>query len=907
MSTFHNPLKFFGIARVIPSQARVNRTFRIIKITLISLASLLMVIALATFIVLKYYEDEVVNYALDEAKSKLKTNSSFGPADLAFWQTFPNASIRFTDVFIEETFETKDTLLFAKEVYVEFNLFDLFRGKYELEALDVRDAFADLKVNKKGVDNWHFWISDTTDTSDFSMAIEKIDLAKCAISYDDQSAILKLGVSDIQCEMEGVFAGKKFAVNTELSCLISDLKAKEENYALNQEVTLNAGLTADMEKQSYVVKDGSLLWGELPFNMKGTLDFSEKSFVDLEMTGRSIDLEGLQSALPAAARGVLDDYNPEGKMDISLKMKGNTYGKEQPEIDAHFNIAEGEIEEKSENIAFEDIVCEMHYVKNKKTDMLSIRSFQAKLNDGSLALSGSIQNLDVPVLSLQCQLAGEMADLRDFFRWDTLEVCEGKLSASGEVKGKLTYDKETSKLNWDKIQSSGQAEVTDGLLRLKNSNREFRDLAVRVRFKDMNAQVENLSGLVNGSDFVINGSIENLIPFLANEQERLTMNANLRSSTIDFTNLVETTTSTASNEQYQFVLPHRIDFKMNCEVGKFVFRKFEATSVKGVARLSNKRFIVDPVAFNTADGSFTAQLAFDETDDRMYRMNCLANLKDINIKKLFAEFENFDQNFIQDKHLSGVANATVQFRSQLTTSLDIVQDKIESLVDLRIDNGELNNLESLQDIAGYIRANKWAAPFVDEDRFAEKMQNIKFSRLENVIEIKDKMIMIPQMNIQSTAMDLSAKGVHGFDNKIEYTIGFSLREILVRKQTEWQEQDDGLGKKLFVTMTGTTADPQFKIDKDAAKENRQEEMAAEKQNVKALLKEEFGLFKKDNKVGDYTEKNTTPQSSTTIEWDGFDDKKEPEKPVKEEKKAQAETTPPAKEPKKVPKWLKEKK
>ncbi|MFM9983896.1 MAG: AsmA-like C-terminal region-containing protein [Flavobacteriales bacterium] len=886
----------------------MNRTLRIIKISLISLASLLVVLVVATFIVLKYYEDDVVNYALDEARSKLKTKSSFGPADLAFWETFPNASIRFTDVYIEETFDTKDTLIFAKEVFVEFNLFDLFRGKYDLEALDIRDAQSSLKVNAKGQDNWHFWISDTTDTSDFNIAMEKINLTNVGVSYDDRSSDFIVQLAQINSEMEGSFSGKKMALVTELKCIASNLKSKDESYALNQEIAIKAGIEADTEKNEYKISEGNLSWGEMPFSLAGILNFSEKSFVDISVSGNSIDLEGLQSALPASFRGVMDDYNPEGKMDLVLKMKGNTCGKEVPEIDAHFKIEDGEIEEKTENVSIDHVVCEMHYVRNTKTDQLTIRSMSAKLNDGSISLSGNIKNLDVPILSIQAQLSGEMSDLRDFFRWDTLEVCEGHLNATCEIKGKLTYDKETSKLNWDKIQSSGEAELTNGLLRLKNSNREFRELAVKVQFKDMNAHVQNLSGVVNGSDFKIDGSIQNLIPFLANDEARLTMNANLRSSTIDFTNLIETSSSTSSNEEYQFVLPHRIDFRMNCEVGKFVFRKFEATSVEGVAELKNKRFVVDPVAFNTADGSFNAQLAFEQTTDQMYRMNCLANLKDINIQKLFTEFENFDQDFIQDRHLSGIANATVQFRTSLTTSLDIVQDKIESLVDLTIDNGQLNDLESLQGIAAYIRDNKWAAPFVDEDRFAEKMKNIRFSKLENVIEIKDRTIVIPQMDIKSTAMDLSAKGIHGFDNKIEYTIGFSLREILVRKQTEWEEQDDGLGKRLFVTMTGTTDVPVFKIDKDAAKENRQEELAVEKQNVKALLKEEFGMFKKDNGVGTYKEKTTPVQSSTSIQWDGFDAAEEPERPVKEEKRAPAETTPPPpKDGKKVPKWLKEKK
>ena len=104
------------------------------------------------------------------------------------------------------------------------------------------------------------------------------------------------------------------------------------------------------------------------------------------------------------------------------------------------------------------------------------------------------------------------------------------------------------------------------------------------------------------------------------------------------------------------------------------------------------------------------------------------NSVSINIKiNLITEFENFDQDFIQDRHLNGKANATVQFRTELSTALQIQSDKIESLIDIAIVDGQINDLESLQEIAAYIRSNKWVAPFVDEDKFAERMKDIKFS------------------------------------------------------------------------------------------------------------------------------------------------------------------------------------
>jgi hypothetical protein len=252
----------------------------------------------------------------------------------------------------------------------------------------------------------------------------------------------------------------------------------------------------------------------------------------------------------------------------------------------------------------------------------------------------------------------------------------------------------------------------------------------------------------------------------------------------------------------------------------------------------------------------------------------------------------------------------VQFKSDVTNSLDMPSDKIECLVDLAISDGELNNLETLQEIANYLRNNKWVAPFVDEDRFAERMRAIKFSKLENVIEVKNRVITIPLMAIKSNAMDISAKGRHTFDNQIDYTVGFNLRDLLVKKDQEWIEKDDGLGKSMYISMKGTVEQPVFAVDRELAKQMRKEAMEAEKSNVKALLKEELGLFKNDESVGTFKNETTEKEESViSVEWNDGEEPTKPQPNPKQPDKPKdkpAATEKPTEKKKKTPKWLEEK-
>ena len=80
-------------------------------------------------------------------------------------------------------------------------------------------------------------------------------------------------------------------------------------------------------------------------------------------------------------------------------------------------------------------------------------------------------------------------------------------------------------------------------------------------------------------------------------------------------------------------------------------------------------------------------------------------------------------------------------------------------------------------------------------------------------------------------------------------------------------EDDGLGRtQLFLRMKGNISDPKIKYDKKQLRDHLSKEAKEEKQEIKAILKEEFGLFKKDTSLS----KPSQPKSDKPlfeIEWD----------------------------------------
>ena len=104
-------------------------------------------------------------------------------------------------------------------------------------------------------------------------------------------------------------------------------------------------------------------------------------------------------------------------------------------------------------------------------------------------------------------------------------------------------------------------------------------------------------------------------------------------------------------------------------------------------------------------------------------------------------------------------------------------------------------------------------------------------------------------------MNIDLWGKHTFRNEIDYHIQLLLSELLANKkrankqldeEMEVMENDPENRRSVFIVMTGTVDNPIIKYDRKGLKQKIGEDIKAEKQSLKQILKEEFGLFKKDS-------------------------------------------------------------
>ena len=133
------------------------------------------------------------------------------------------------------------------------------------------------------------------------------------------------------------------------------------------------------------------------------------------------------------------------------------------------------------------------------------------------------------------------------------------------------------------------------------------------------------------------------------------------------------------------------------------------------------------------------------------------------------------------------------------------------------------------------------------------------------------------MDITSSAISISASGTHTFENIIDYHLKLLLSDVLSRKAKKAKKEneefgviaDDGLGKtNIFISMKGPINNPKIGYDGKGAQQKIKNDLVQEKQSLKKILNQEFGLFKRDSAVvNSKTEKDKKKQQKVIIEFD----------------------------------------
>lgn len=838
------------------------------------------------FTVVYLYEDEVKQYAVDQLNKHLKVKVQAPEIDLTLWDQFPNASLRFNNVLIPDYLDPqeKDTMLYAQHIYLSFDFWDLMSGNYKVQDVKIENAIINLVVNKQGLSNYDILKEDTvsTDDSKFSFALKEVSGDNIKIAFLDSIGNQYYIATAPKLKFSGNFNETIYDLKAEAELKTKKIKINGITYIREKNANLQLAMNINTEKEKYLIQKGNLNIEELLFEVSGNyINKEDSSTIDLDIKGKNIDLASAFTILPKEYISSLEKYKAKGLVVFEAKVKGNINDVETPRTSASFYLQGGSLTELNTKTSITDLSFDGYFDSDTlNTSILNLDNIKAFIDVGQINGKVKLENLAAPKIIVSTFGTIELQKLKDFIQNENIEKLSGKTEFDLHFVAQSTED------NFSILKSKGDFKFQNALLKLPSSPLTYSQINGGLVLNQNDAAITNFHGFIADSDFRLDGVIKNIIPYILSSEEVLTVEADLRTEKLVLDNLL-TSNETTIDQAFEgetaepFVLPNNIHLNLKSQIETLYYGKFNANEVNGIITLVDRKIETKNVSFFANDGIYNCDLVFTQNPDMSFTWTSKLNATQIDIENFFHEMDNFGQEYLTEDHIKGRGNISLNMAILVNNDFSLNTESLVAECEILIEKGQLINQPSLLEIGEYLNSNKIVKVVVDTEKLQEKLAKVKFSELRNTITIKDSKIYIPKMTIETNVLDMNLSGVHGFNDSIDYHFNFRLRKILYsnKKQEEFGPLvDDELGAKLFLHMYGHLDDPIYEIDSEEKHEEIKQNIEQEKATVKSILKSEIGLFKKDTAVKNYIEPEKI-KPTFDIEWEEFDEEKQPEEGV----------------------------
>lgn len=812
------------------------------------------------------YEDKVKNYIIQQINNNVATPIDIKSVDFSVFKKFPYASLEFKKVTAVEVTkkERNGTLFSAASIYLQFNIFDILNDNYIIKKVSVEEGLVNINIDKYGNDNYHFWKTPKDDApSSLSLELEDLTFKGMTFYVLNEYKNLDMAIEAINVSLSGNFSDKEFTLATKAKLFVQQINDAGTSLMKEKKININTSLHVNQNTQQYHIKKGEIGIQDLQFNLSGNIkNQTEGVQLDILSKGEELEIEALFSLFPEQQKEALSAYKTIGEITYASSIKGEFSSKKSPAFNAEFTINDGAIIEKKSDQSLTNLNVIGHFSNgesnNSHTSELILDQLEADFGAGHISGKYTLSNFVNPYIKCDANATLDIGTAKDFFKIDTLEVASGSLILNLNYEGYIKELNNIEAKDLQKLTATGTAQVINGEIKFINSPRTIKNINGGFQFNNNNIRIDSLAAQTERSSFQLKGNFNNLLAYLFIENQTLTIHTKLYASKLVLDELLINSDTEDENDE-TLALPENIRFNFNAQVDTFQFKKFRATDLKGKIKLEEKVLTATNLSFYAMDGKITGNVALDDSHEGEILITSKTHLQNINIQKLFTQFENFGQKHILAENLKGTATTDIEFASVWDNQLNVDKDKVYVLADLDIKNGALIHYQPIYAMSKFIDV--------------EELENIQFKTLNTQIEIKNQTVFIPKTAINSSAIDITISGKHTFDNHIDYHFKLLMSEVLWREAKKNKKEnsefgyieDDGLGKTtLFLHMTGTVDDYKISYDTKGLKESFKEDIKAEKQTLKTILNKEFGWFKKDSTL----KKEEKPKDDGfQIEWE----------------------------------------
>jgi hypothetical protein len=455
--------------------------------------------------------------------------------------------------------------------------------------------------------------------------------------------------------------------------------------------------------------------------------------------------------------------NITGHTNLSIKFNGKYTQLSSIRMQGQGNITNGKIAIKNKpsvKIKTANVIFKTNSITNYKSYGCDITDVDLIYSGFSIMGTATVSNFSTPTIDGHVVFIGNMRDLK-------LEsIPQGDVSGTLKIRAK-SFDIE----GVDEL--SGNVEVK-GLEAMLGSKTYGVDGKITV---EKNIITPNVKLTTPYGDGVFTGKIQNYLraPLDKERKTQLLIGGKVNTEKFD----VDALFTPSENTEKQIPIIANIEgFAKELVLFGNIY-----TNSSAKIYYSNKIVLVDKLHTNGFDGQLSGNIEINSENSKSTDINCKLQFKGIEIDKV--TYLNKLLN-IKTGSMVGQCSGNISLSAPLTVT-GLNTDLAIAKMMLEVKNGRLINFEPLKHLSSYINR--------------DKLKDVQFSALQNTISIEKGAIIIPKMEIRSTALNTFLSGKQYFSGDFDYRVTLFLTELLSKKPQNPENPIKEGKTKLFLKIS----------------------------------------------------------------------------------------------------------
>jgi hypothetical protein len=746
------------------------------------LAILLILPLLVAFLAVTFYKKELTELLISNAKTTYGLDIRVKQTKVSLFENWPQATIEVTDVHASSSLSPPSApeMFQAKSISVSFNLLKLLNKKFVVSSVSLKHGTITLVKNKAGNKNYKLLepVDTNKHTSSLQFDLRKIKLEDIQLHFRNEEQDKHIGVLFRDDVIRLNSENKIIHANISGSIKIDELLFKRSKgpFLKNTEANIDLSISIYPAYKSFFVDETSYaVIDEEKYSLISFVQLDEQKKLTLKVNVPAANFKkGLRLMNTKIQRDLakMTVTNPVAIHAIIIAPIGKT---EEPQLYVTMSGTDNDITIGNTKIPYEHVsftgylrsMAENGQEADLSKGELVFKNIKGFVYDFPFTATASIHDLRDPKIHIQAGLLVDGSKIK--FKPGTDFILNGLCKADIDYTGDMQHLNSADflmapqqllvKVNFKKFSyqtaPDQPAYVINGTADGLNKDIKFK----RIKLETV------------GGDFEIEGNAMDFVPYALGYVDGF--NAAIHATT-DYMNLTPIIAKSFNNDSKKLESEkvNRRDVKRAME-GSFAFTMSIFAKKLSIRFLNATDATIEMnYAKNTIEIKRLTMKACNGTLSATGRLKNFAAIqahlaiKNMNVKTMFEQFEDFGQSTISSDKLRGTISLTADMKANLNEKFQLQAPDLNGEVELKLKDGHLLNFEPLKNIGAYFRNRDFT--------------DITFSEINQKFKIKGTEMDIQNMEIASSVLNLYIDGIYNFKGQTDLNLRIPLSNLRKR-------------------------------------------------------------------------------------------------------------------------------